>query len=275
VEIFEEDGEPGSARWVKRTQLRLRILLEHGRRIEFDERCRAAEGQGFSFDLPTRTLRPVVATPPSLSPAAQDARQPDDAVSGAVEAWALQAFDLINTRYFQGELPTAEIVWGLTPYGRCWGRTSPGGATPTILLHPALLGGRTSNPWGVDSAWLGPAFAFDVLLHECVHLSQHHRLGGVTGATSHNDRAWIAEVNRLIPWLGLRGEAGRSQTIRVPCAGPLTKRGKQPTKVVRRSQGDLPHRAIATFPYGLRIHLGRAEAYYRAGLPPAWGLPQA
>jgi hypothetical protein len=139
-----------------------------------------------------------------------------------------------------------------------------------------LGGTETANPWRVDPAWLGPAFAFDVLLHECVHLSQHHRLGEVTGPTSHNDPTWIAEVNRLTPLLGFGGlVAGRSQTIRVPWVGPPTVRGQRPTKVVRRSRGDFPHQAIATFPRGLRIHLGSADAYYRAGPPPGWVLPLA
>jgi hypothetical protein len=107
-----------------------------------------------------------------------------------------------------------------------------------------------------------------------MHLSQHHRLGGVSGPTAHNDLNWISEVNRLLPWLGFAGlVAGQSRTIRLPIEGELTKRGKRPTQVVRRSAGNLPHRVVARFPHGVRQLVGAAESYYREPLPPEWGLP--
>jgi hypothetical protein len=289
VELFEDDGEPGSARWVKRTQLRLRILNDHHRRGAFDELLDQVEAEGWTYDLATRTLQPLASGAVSPPQAAPDQRRPDGAVQetlrssaqafdGARGAWAYAAFDLLNSRYFQGELVTPVIRWGLTPYGRCFGQARSASHPPTILLHPALLGRprpRPSKPpWGLNPAWLGEAFSFDVLLHESIHQSQHQRLGGVSGSTAHNDPNWISEVNRLLPWLGFSGlVAGQSRTIRVPIEGELTKRGKRPTQVVRRSGGNLPHWVVARFPHGVRHWLGTTDSYYREPLPPAWGLP--
>ncbi len=192
---------------------------------------------------------------------------------GARGVWAYDCFDVINATYFDGELPTPKIQWALTAHGRCLGLTHSGNRPPIITLHPSVLGGlEKSDPWGVNPAWLGVAYAFDVLIHESIHVSQRYLCGGGVGPTSHNNTAWIGEVNRLIPLLGF-GEvkAGRSTTKRVPLEGEVTKTGKPATKVVRASEGDVPHGAIARFPGGLREHLKTADAYYRTGQIPVTG----
>jgi hypothetical protein len=184
--------------------------------------------------------------------------------------WAYDLFDAVNAAYFGGELPQPQIRWAITPHGGCLGLTHWGDTPPVITLHPSLLGGTEKpNPWGVDPAWLGESYAFDVLLHEAIHVSQHYRLGGGIGPTSHNNTAWIAEVNRLAPLLGFAGvTAGRSTSRRVPAEGETTRTGKPATRVVRASLGNLPHAAVARFPYGVRRHLGTADAHYRANTVP-------
>jgi hypothetical protein len=85
-----------------------------------------------------------------------------------------------------------------------------------ITLHPSLLGGtEKSDPWGIAPSFLGPRYAYDVLVHECIHLAIGQLRGGRRGPTSHNCDNWIAEVNRLAPLLGFHDvRAGRSKTVR-------------------------------------------------------------
>jgi len=186
--------------------------------------------------------------------------------------WAYEAFDFINAAYFAGALPTSAISWALTPHGGCLGYTQPNPAAPLIVLHPSLLGGTERRaPWGEDPALLGVRYAFDVLIHECIHVQVAHGLGGWHGHgdTSHNNAQWIGEVNRLAPRLGLAGVvAGRSVSRREPVAGaPPTVRGKPPTKVVRGTVGNVPFRVVATFPVGLRAHRGDLAVYRQDTLP--------
>ena len=186
--------------------------------------------------------------------------------------WLCDVFEVINAAYFEGELPYPHISIEITAHSACLGWCSAHvGRPPHIAVHPTVLGPReTDNPWGVPTNWLGRAFAFDVLLHECIHASVHYRLGGATGPTSHNNLQWVSEVNRLAPYLGFRGiEAGRQVARRVPVEGAeLTKRGKLPTRVVKVDLGNIPFRVVASFPQGLRSHLGTAKQYYRAGKLP-------
>lgn len=137
-----------------------------------------------------------------------------------------------------------------------------------IAIHPSVFGGsEKKDPWGVPPAWLGRNFAFDVLLHEMIHLSVEYRLGGRTGPTSHNEPAWIAEVNRLAPLLGFEGiQARKSVTKRVPVEdAAFTKRGKRPTRVVRTTEGNVPFECVAGFPSALRQHRGTAATFYADG----------
>jgi len=162
--------------------------------------------------------------------------------------FAYQAFDYCNGTFFDGRLPTPFISWALTPHGHCLGLT--GHATPPyIQLHPGLLGvhthtfpdGRekTSN-WSIPAAWLGPVYAFDVLLHECMHVAVmclhgrgHDSASGGDGGsprcpcgpswksgTSHNNPHWLAEVNRLAPLLGLPSSRRAVRHGACPSTGP-------------------------------------------------------
>jgi hypothetical protein len=180
--------------------------------------------------------------------------------------WAYHAFDAINAAFFAGRLPRPLIQWALTPHGHCLGLTAMRDP-PIITLHPSIMEPR-GDAWGIDPAWFGVAYAFDVLLHESIHVAQHALYGPAenTGQSSHNCPSWIAEVNRIAPLLGLDGvEAGRSTTKRVQVAGQFTATGKPLTRVVRASRGNLPHKAVARFPGGVREWQGSADAHYRRG----------
>jgi hypothetical protein len=181
--------------------------------------------------------------------------------------WAYDMFDAINAAYFESKLPTPKIQWELTAHGHCLGMTHAT-TRPIITLHPSILRGTEQpNPWGIPPEWLGIAYAFDVLLHELIHVSQFCLLGGGVGPTSHNNTAWVTEVNRIAPLLGFDGvEAGLSKTKRVPIEGETTKNGKPRTKVIRVSEGNLPHRVVAGFPHRFRRHFGTADSFYRANV---------
>jgi hypothetical protein len=181
--------------------------------------------------------------------------------------WLCQTFDAINRKLFGGALPQALITIEMTRWscclGWCWLRE---GRLPHIVIHPTVFGvaeSRSKLPWGLSRRLMGRRFAFDVLLHECVHISIHHRLGGYEGPSSHNNEQWINEVNRLCPLIGLRGiEAGRQVPKRV------LNNEKTGTVVKKVDEGNLPFSAVASFPHGIRIHQGSATRFYRRGRLP-------
>jgi hypothetical protein len=186
---------------------------------------------------------------------------------GDYGVWSYQAFDYVNATFFGGALPTPLILWELTPWGGCLGLTRPS-TPPLVRLHPGLLGGAGEEPpWGIPRELLGFAYVLGVLLHECIHV-RVDSLGGWRGQgpTSHNNARWIAEVNRIAPLLGLDIRAGRSKATRIATEGPPGKNGKPPTKVVRATESTVPFAAVATFPDGVRRHLGLTD-YYRQPLP--------
>ena len=183
-------------------------------------------------------------------------------------AWLYTAFEAINEQLFFGELPYPLIAIEITPHSSCLAWCSSSDTRPPrIAIHPTLFGVREQGkkaPWGVPSAWLGKRFAFDVLLHECMHVSVHYRLGGYDGPSSHNNDAWISEVNRLAPLLGFFGvRAGRQVAKRCPVPGMSTKTGKSLTKVRKVDTGNVPYSATAMFPRALREYFGTADSFYR------------
>lgn len=179
--------------------------------------------------------------------------------------WLYQAFDDINDNYFRGKLPCPLITLEITPHSHCqaWCAASAF-QPPRIAIHPSVFGGTEKpDPWGVDPTWLGKRYAYDTLLHECIHVSVQYLLGGYSGPSSHNNDAWVAEVNRLAPLLGFGGiEAGRQVCKRVPVDGELTKTGKPVTAVRKVDLGNLPFAVVAGFPSTLRVHLATAHSHY-------------
>jgi hypothetical protein len=82
-----------------------------------------------------------------------------------------------------------------------------------------------------------------------------YRLGGWRGKgeSSHNNRLWVGEVNRIAPLLGLHGvTAAINKPVRC---------GK---RIVRKSQGNI---GIAChFPHDARAYLAQSD-YYRNHSP--------
>jgi hypothetical protein len=200
-------------------------------------------------------------------------------------AFGYQAFDWINATLFNGRLPVPLILWELTAHGKCLGLTTSRVAAdfrridlrtaPVIRLHPSLLGGPDSwenpCPWGVPNEHLGPAYALDVLIHECMHVAVNYLLGGATGPTSHNNPQWVGEAERVGAILGLRFRGGRSVTKRVPVeSGDLGPSGKPKTRTVRVTEdgASVQFRDIASFPHAVRARLTDAGGYYRANALP-------
>jgi hypothetical protein len=179
---------------------------------------------------------------------------------GARGVWVYKAFDWVNETLHAGRLPYPLIVLGLTAHGRCLGWTrSPiaEAKPPTILLHPSIWGGtEKEDPWRIPQEILGSRYAFDVLIHEAIHISVNYLLGGAAdGESSHNNPAWIAEVNRIAPLVGLDGVQAAMSKVK--------REGK---KVRRVSEGTIPFFAAATFPYGVRRFRGEL-GYYRDRSP--------
>jgi hypothetical protein len=186
--------------------------------------------------------------------------------------FAYECFEDINARFFGNGLPWPLIHWAITPHGQCMGFTTRAATPqPVIVLHPSTLKGtEKTNPWGIEPALLGVCFVYDVLLHECIHVKVEYVLGGwrEKGETSHNNSLWVGEVNRLVPLLGFASiSVGRSLIKRVAMPGQTTPNGKPATRVARIAEGNVPFGAVATFPYGLRKHLGLVAHYQRDELP--------
>ena len=197
---------------------------------------------------------------------------------GKPGTFAYEAFDHINATFFSGDLPTPNIQWLLTPYGNCLALTGfivSKNVPPVVILHSALLGGGPSkDPWGIARKYLGTYYAYETLLHECIHVSVRYLLGGNTGESSHNSPEWVSEVNRIAPMIGLDGiNAAMSKPKRVAAESGFTKTGKPATTVKRVSDGNVPFNAVSTFPYGVREFLGDLSMYESNELPFVCSVP--
>lgn len=186
--------------------------------------------------------------------------------------FAYRAFEHINATFFDDALPWPLIVWALTPHGRSQAEVRVGKAPPKIVLHPSSLRGTEKpNPWEVDPSWLGWCFAYDLLLHECMHVKVVYLGNGRRGRTPHDCAQWVAEINRIAPLLGLGDiRAEVSKVKRVPIEGQTTKTGKPATKVKRVNGGNVPSAALAGFPHSVRALLGATDFYTRNVLPFEW-----
>jgi hypothetical protein len=126
------------------------------------------------------------------------------------------AFDHINATYFGGAVPETLILWDLTEYGHFLGWTRPAADGPPIIkLHPNLVyssGRNRELRWHIPVELLGLCYAFDVLLHEMIHVNVEKVLGGWQGLgldkpqrskwTYHNNPLWVGECNRIARLLG-------------------------------------------------------------------------
>jgi hypothetical protein len=191
------------------------------------------------------------------------------------------AFDHINTTFFEGKLPETLILWDQIEWGHClgWTRSARDGP-PIIKLHPATISPavhgtglwRRKYVWGYPIEWLGFAFAYDVLLHEAMHVSVEYLLGGQDPNgearsywTSHNNPTWVGELNRIAPCLGYRGDPYTMRTPKRVPAGGVGKSGKPLTRTIRAQDGDAPE--LEHFPHNLPCR----ELFYRGRqLPFPW-----
>jgi hypothetical protein len=187
-----------------------------------------------------------------------------DHLYGGLGRFAYAAWDHINAAFFDGALPETLILWDLTEYGHAlgWCRSSADGP-PIIKLHPNLVLSpnrptprRQEERWHIPVELLGRCYAFDVLLHECIHSHVSYNLGDwerLDGAqrskwTCHNNPLWVAECNRIALLLGQQ-----------PCYD---------MKMYRRIDGQLKYCCdgpdFEHFPHSLP---GREEFYRRRQLP--------
>lgn len=106
-------------------------------------------------------------------------------------AWAYAAWDDINHWAHRGRLPTPLILWINTEWGGCLGDAgrAQAGGLPLIRLHPGLLPGpkvarwRDHTPWHIDQQHRGYGYAYDVHVHESVHV-RSLRLAAPSGERS-------------------------------------------------------------------------------------------
>lgn len=140
-------------------------------------------------------------------------------------------YDALNRRLFNGTLPQAFILTGITPYGNCIGLTRLYFKQPIILLHQGL---ETEQE------------RFYTLLHETIHVHVHYVLG-YRGKKSHDSDEWISEINRIAPLLGYHGIVlGVSKVSRIP---------KREGGGLRRiSTGTVPYECSYGFPQALANH---------------------
>jgi hypothetical protein len=183
--------------------------------------------------------------------------------------FAYEAFEHINATLFGGSLPWPHIVWGITPHSGCLGLTRSKGPGPVITLHRSILGGTEKpDPWGMDPRYLGVRYAYDVLIHESMHVKVEYVLGGWRGKgdTSHNNDLWIAEVNRLAPLLGISDvSAARTKSARLRTTEPD---GTTRSVIGLANSGNVPFKAaVAGFPHGLRRVRGLLDYYLGNELP--------
>lgn len=184
--------------------------------------------------------------------------------------FAYQAFDDINRRYFAGCLPEPLLLWDITSHGHNlgWTRACKDGP-PIIKLHPSVLAGTESAiPWQIAPEVQGVCLAYDLLLHECVHLSVDYLHGGWENLpgltqlwTSHNNPVWVDECNRIACLLGFNERTRMGYYKRVPVPGKFTKTGKSETKPKWTHGGRYNPEY---FPQGLR---GRFDFYLLNRLP--------
>ena len=182
---------------------------------------------------------------------------------GAVGTFVYDAYEFINARYYGGDLPVPMIQVGITPFGHCLGLTKSRDGQPKIGLHPSAISPRSTDPliFGYSADSLGIRFAYDVLLHELVHVAANYLYGVTDGDSSHNNSTWIAEINRLSPLIGLDGvQAEMTKVKRVSIPGE-TKTGKPATKPAKVNAGNTPLDYISRWPHPLFIQ--RDPDYYR------------
>jgi hypothetical protein len=130
-------------------------------------------------------------------------REAGVAFFGELGAWAYDEWARLNELYFEDRNEAGPIIWGLTPHGAKLGHYNP--ERNEIVLHTSLVTPSDGAAWGIRH--LGKKYASDVLLHEMMHQRIHQLSLSTRGYSSHNNEAWVNEVNRIAGLMGLEVEA--------------------------------------------------------------------
>ncbi|MBW1841526.1 MAG: hypothetical protein JRI75_06995 [Deltaproteobacteria bacterium] len=124
---------------------------------------------------------------------------------GEIGAWVFDEWEKLNETLFDGKIIAGPIVWGKTPEDRSIGYYLS--EENLIHLHTTLVRPLYPKPmakWDISN--LNKKFAGDVLLHEMIH-QMIHQTGGWEGATTHNNKRFVGEINRIAELIGLGVEA--------------------------------------------------------------------
>lgn len=133
-----------------------------------------------------------------------------------VGGWLYNTWQAHNQHYFEGMLQVIPIHFGLTPHGGSLGRFEHTEEYRRITIHKSLLD-PSDDAWQILSL-LGERFASDVLLHEMIHQAIDelgNRSDEDLNYSSHNCSAWVWEVNRIAPMLGLEVKAAVARRRRI------------------------------------------------------------
>ena len=158
---------------------------------------------------------------------------------GGVGAWVYDEWQKLNATFFMGENIPGAIDWVSAPPNYSMGCYLF--SENRIFLHKGLVRPRypTNWPeWCLDN--LNQRLASDVLLHEMIH-QRIRQTGGWDGESSHNNKRFVSEVNRIAALLGLKVTAKVIQAQRID--------GKRRLKV---EGGCLSLGEIENFPYSKR-----------------------
>lgn len=157
---------------------------------------------------------------------------------GNFGAWVFDEWKTLNNSFFYGENIAGEIIWGTTPKDRSIGYYSP--YENLIVLHKTLM--RPVYPV-INFKWelrhLNKRKASDVLLHEMIH-QRVHQTGGWKGESSHNNKRFIEEADRIAKLLDI--------DIKSKAMGE-TIQGKTPPGVYPEC---LNLKKLSNFPYSYR-----------------------
>jgi hypothetical protein len=174
-------------------------------------------------------------------------------------AWLYDTWKSHNETYFDGQLKVIPLYFGILPHGAKLGLYHSGDY-PRISIHQSLLD-PSGDAWQILPL-LGERFASDVLLHEMVHQAIYERYGHdgseldkFSGASSHNNPAWCAEIVRLASMIGL-GSIKAQPVRRTRLDNAQT--GKKGKPSWQPAPGYLDREQLSSFPHCLTN-----EAYYR------------
>ena len=129
--------------------------------------------------------------------------------------WSYDAWQAINSRFWDDSLNVGPILWGLTA-GCNFGSYNPN--NNAITLHEALPGrdfakqgevdwvmanrDQALASWGLQPDAFGIGTALGTLLHETMHQA-HIQQGIRYGDEPHHNEVWIAECDRVASLIGL------------------------------------------------------------------------